>query len=224
MHRALKEDTTKPPAASLRGQQSRFDNFRCVVNNERPHEGLNNRVKASVYIPSSVGMPRKLPEYKYPKGVLLRRLNNSGDISWHKTWIFISEVFRFEELAFAGRSHPCLRGYIVRCANRSSDFRRGLGSEADVAPYLLTHYFGRRHFSVLYGLTWTAYAIGGATGPMAIGRWYDREGSYQPRFTVYLACVAFAAEVISLFLPSNREQASHDKGVMTPAVPISFED
>ena len=24
---------------------------------------------------------------------------NSGDISWHKTRIFISEVFRFEELA-----------------------------------------------------------------------------------------------------------------------------
>jgi hypothetical protein len=45
-------------------------------------------------------MTRKLPEYAYPKGVLLRRVNNSGDISWHKTRIFISEVFRFEELAF----------------------------------------------------------------------------------------------------------------------------
>jgi hypothetical protein len=28
-----------------------------------------------------------------------RGTNNSGDISWHKTGIFISEVFRFEELA-----------------------------------------------------------------------------------------------------------------------------
>ena len=45
-------------------------------------------------------MPRKLPEYNYPKGVLLRRVNNSGDISWHKGRVFISEVFRFEELAF----------------------------------------------------------------------------------------------------------------------------
>jgi hypothetical protein len=44
MHRTLKEDTTKPPAASLRAQQSRFDNFRYVFNNERPHEGLNNQV------------------------------------------------------------------------------------------------------------------------------------------------------------------------------------
>jgi hypothetical protein len=29
----------------------------------------------------------------------LLRANNTGDISWHKTRIFISEVFRFEELA-----------------------------------------------------------------------------------------------------------------------------
>jgi Integrase core domain len=100
MHRTLKEDTTKPPAASLPAQQSRFDNFRYVFNNERPHEGLNNQVPASLYIPNSIRLPRKLPEFNYPKGLLLRRVNNGGDISWHKTRIFISEVFRFEELAF----------------------------------------------------------------------------------------------------------------------------
>jgi hypothetical protein len=54
MHRTLKEDTTKPPAASLRAQRSRFDNFRYVFNNERPHEGLNNQVPARLYIPSSI--------------------------------------------------------------------------------------------------------------------------------------------------------------------------
>jgi hypothetical protein len=91
--RPLKEDTTKPPAASLRAQQSRFDNFRHLFNNERPHEGLNNQVPASLYQPSSVRVPRKLPEFKYPKGLLLRRVNNSGDISWYKHRVFISEVF-----------------------------------------------------------------------------------------------------------------------------------
>jgi len=50
--------------------------------------------------PSSVRLPRKLPEFTYPKGLLLRRVNNSGDISWHKNRVFISEVFRFEELGF----------------------------------------------------------------------------------------------------------------------------
>jgi hypothetical protein len=80
MHRTLKEDTPKPPAASLRAQQSRFDNFRYVFNNERPHDGLNNQVPASLYHPSSVRLPRQLPEFIYPKGLLLRRVYNSGNI------------------------------------------------------------------------------------------------------------------------------------------------
>jgi hypothetical protein len=42
----------------------------------------------------------KLPEFTYPRGLLLRRVNNSGDISWHKNRVFISEVFSFEELGF----------------------------------------------------------------------------------------------------------------------------
>jgi len=43
---------------------------------------------------------RTLLEYVYPKGFLTRRVNNSGDISWHKDRVFISEVFRFEDLGF----------------------------------------------------------------------------------------------------------------------------
>jgi predicted MFS family arabinose efflux permease len=100
----------------------------------------------------------------------------------------------------------------------------GLGSEADVVPYLLAHYFGRKHFSVLYGLTWTAYAVGGAIGPMAIGHWYDRAGFYQPRFIVYLACVAFAAVAMSLLLRRRQKHSSDDTGKMTPAAAISLED
>jgi predicted MFS family arabinose efflux permease len=99
-------------------------------------------------------------------------------------------------LAFAGDGWVALSGAAI--------LGMGLGSEADVGPYLLARYFGRRHFSVLYGLTWTAYAIGGATGPLLIGHLYDRAGTYLPRFVVYLAVVAFAAVILSLFLPSNQ--------------------
>ena len=100
----------------------------------------------------------------------------------------------------------------------------GLGSEADVLPYLLAHYVGRKHFSVLYGLTWTAYAIGGATGPMFIGHRYDIAGAYQHSSIVFLAAVSFAAAAISLLLP-RRNTAGPD---LTPAVlipsPISLEE
>jgi len=49
---------------------------------------------------------------KHPKGLLLRRVNNSGDISWHKNRIFISEVFRFEELAFELITPGCYRVFF----------------------------------------------------------------------------------------------------------------
>ena len=38
-------------------------------------------------------------EFVYPDSFVTRRVNNSS-ISWHKDRLFISEVFRFEELGF----------------------------------------------------------------------------------------------------------------------------
>jgi predicted MFS family arabinose efflux permease len=97
----------------------------------------------------------------------------------------------------------------------------GLGSEADVMPYLLARYFGRRHFSVLYGLTWTAYAIGGATGPLWIGHMYDVAGGlYKPRFVIYLAVVAFAAVILSLFLPPHKDIGEID-GEIDAQIPVA---
>ena len=111
-------------------------------------------------------------------------------------------------LAFSGTSATALIGAAL--------LGIGLGSEADVAPYLLARYFGRKHFSVLYGLTWTAYAIGGATGPMVVGHLYDRAGSYQPRCIVGLAFTTLLAAGISLFLrndhnpyPTRNDHAVH---------------
>ena len=98
MHRTLKEDTTKPPALTLRLQQKKFDQFRQMFNHERPHEGLNNETPGSIYQPSAVIFPRTLIEFIYPPSFLTRRVNNSGDISWHKDRVFISEVLRFEEI------------------------------------------------------------------------------------------------------------------------------
>ncbi len=102
-------------------------------------------------------------------------------------------------LAFSGTSPVALVG--------AAFLGIGLGSEADIVPYLLADYFGRKHFSVLYGLTWTAYAVGGATGPMAVGHLYDKFGAYQPRFTVGLACVSLLAAGISLFLRGDRARS-----------------
>ncbi len=118
-------------------------------------------------------------------------------------------------LAYSGTSATALVGAAL--------LGIGLGSEADVAPYLLARYFGPKHFSVLYGLTWTAYAIGGAAGPMVVGHFYDRAGSYQPRCIVGLAFTTFLAAGISLFLRRDHN-AYHAATDTLAATSISLEE
>ena len=58
----------------------------------------------------------------------------------------------------------------------------GMGGEADITPYLLSRYFGLRSLSTLYGLTWSAYAVAGALGPVLMGRAFDLTGSLRLGF------------------------------------------
>jgi MFS family permease len=76
----------------------------------------------------------------------------------------------------------------------------GMGGEGDVTPYLLSRYFGLRSFSTLYGLTWTAYAIAGAIGPILMGQAFDVSGSYEA-LLLRLALATLAVAGLMLFLP-----------------------
>lgn len=96
----------------------------------------------------------------------------------------------------------------------------GLGSEADVVPYLISRYFGRKHFAALYGLTWTAYAVGGATGPVLVGRFYDRYGAYQPRLIVALALTILAGAALSLLLPRYPPHPAGTIEELIPSLPV----
>jgi predicted MFS family arabinose efflux permease len=100
----------------------------------------------------------------------------------------------------------------------------GLGSEADVVPYLIARYFGRKHFAALYGLTWTAYAVGGATGPIVVGHFYDRAGNYQPGMIVALALTCIVGAALSLLLPRYPTESSNETKDMTILSPLVIED
>lgn len=76
----------------------------------------------------------------------------------------------------------------------------GMGGEGDVTPYLLSRYFGLRSFSTFYGLSWTAYAIAGAAGPIIMGRAFDITGSYRA-LLLQLSVATIAAASLLLLLP-----------------------
>jgi MFS family permease len=88
----------------------------------------------------------------------------------------------------------------------------GMGAEADVTPYILSRYLGLRSFAMLYGFTWTAYAIAGAVGPILMGRAFDATGSYTALLT-QLALGTFLIGALMLLMPGYdrafTRQAAH---------------
>ncbi len=81
-----------------------------------------------------------------------------------------------------------------------------MGSEGDITPYLLSRYFGLKRLSTLYALTWTAYAVGAATGPLVIGRVFDSLGSYRPYTIQLLALPALIPCLFMFLLPRYADQ------------------
>jgi MFS family permease len=83
----------------------------------------------------------------------------------------------------------------------------GAGGEAAITPYLLTRYFGLRAFSTLYGLTWTFYAVAGATGPVILGRAFDMTGSYTSLLSTLAIALGVAAAMMLLLPKYPTEKA-----------------
>jgi MFS family permease len=88
-----------------------------------------------------------------------------------------------------------------------------MGSEGDITPYLLGRYFGLKRFSTLYALTWTTYAVGGATGPILVGRVFDTLGSYRPITIQLLALPALIPCLLMFALPRYKLQSSRSRAI-----------
>lgn len=96
MHRTLKEETLCPPASTLRVQQRVFDRFQEEYNEQRPHEALGQVPPASMYTASPRPYPVRVPEFQYPEGMWVRKVEERGQISiWSHRW-FLSEVLAGE--------------------------------------------------------------------------------------------------------------------------------
>ncbi len=80
MHRTLKFETARPARRNLLQQQERFDEFVEEFNKERPHEALDMKRPADVYVPSARPFPETLPEFSYSTHDDAVRVNRNGQI------------------------------------------------------------------------------------------------------------------------------------------------
>jgi transposase InsO family protein len=101
MHRTLKAQTSRPPAANAAEQQGRFDTFRRHYNEERPHEALAQRPPHEVYTPSQRAMPDRIEEPWYDADHQARRVRSSGEIMWKGERVFVTEALIGEPVGIA---------------------------------------------------------------------------------------------------------------------------
>ncbi len=125
LHRTLKAETTRPPAASCRAPQARFTRWRTLYNEERPHEALAQRPPATLYRPSLRPFPSRLLTPDCPGHFDVRRVSRNGGIRWHNHRVPVSHTLLEEHIGFEAVDDGLWDVYFHHCRLGRFDDRRG---------------------------------------------------------------------------------------------------
>src|SRR5262249_37282601 len=115
MRRTLKEQTSKPAAATAAEQQRRFDRFPRHYKEERPHEALEQTPPAIHWQPSARILPTRLEDPWYDADHQVRRVCGNGAIKWCGEEVFIGEALVGELIGLAEHESG---GHIARFCHR----------------------------------------------------------------------------------------------------------
>lgn len=107
MHRDLKAQACRHPAANAVEQQEPFDQFVYKYNFLRPHEALDQIPPHRIYTASQRLFPQTLPEIDYPSSHHVRRVRSSGEIKWDGQWFFVSDALIGERVSFEPVGEGC---------------------------------------------------------------------------------------------------------------------
>lgn len=129
MHRTLKAETTRPAASDETRQQERFDHFRQVYNEQRPHESLGQIPPAQVYRPSPRPYSSRLDPWEYPGHFEIRMVRRTGEIQWRGRSLFVSEALQRERLGLEEVEEGLWAVYLgpVQIAHLNEQERRMYG-------------------------------------------------------------------------------------------------
>ncbi len=92
MHLTLKQQTTRPAAQDMAGQQERFDIFRRTFNEMRPHEALGQTPPGQHYRPALRRYPDDIAPLDYSRCDLVYPVRPNGEIKMRKLPIFVGEA------------------------------------------------------------------------------------------------------------------------------------
>ncbi len=79
----------------------------------------------------------------------------------------------------------------------------GFGAEFDLMSYLVSRYLGLRAYGQIYGIIYSAFAIGAGIGPLVMGRFFDLTNSYTAGLNIFTG-IGVSAAILVLFLGPYR--------------------
>ncbi len=104
-HRSLKDKVLRYyQFKDIRDTQKRFDEWRNLYNNERPHEGIGLKRPIDRFRPSKTKFPEILTEIAYEEGDEIRKVQKNGIIEYRGNPIFIGEHLHGERVAVRSTS------------------------------------------------------------------------------------------------------------------------
>ena len=97
MHKDMKREATRPPAANLAQQQRQLDLFQHRYNHERPHEALDGDFPAERWQPSKKEYSGRLRQPEYPGHFEVRRVSSCGTFRLSGQY-FLSNALEGEDI------------------------------------------------------------------------------------------------------------------------------
>jgi len=85
--------------ADLADCQRRFDEWRVVYNTQRPHEALGLATPATRYCPSRRRFPENLGPFDYGSGMIVRRVDGGGWLSFRNRPVKLGKAFAYRRVA-----------------------------------------------------------------------------------------------------------------------------
>ena len=99
MHRTMKAECCKPPSVNRGAQQQRMNRWRKEYNEERPHEGIGQRVPQDLYQASSRRLDEHIKPELYELGTETKVVSQSGHISISGRTCHVGDAFANYEVA-----------------------------------------------------------------------------------------------------------------------------
>ncbi len=104
-HRTMKQELLKHHTfTNVKDADINLQNWRLKYNNVRPHEALNMKCPAEVYIPSSRTYIDKVDKYEYDGQYHVIKVNSWGYVRFDKWQVYLSETMINEYIEF--RTNP----------------------------------------------------------------------------------------------------------------------